>query len=59
MESNGLRLLAPAALLGDLANRMDSSLAKAFGVLFEAPWKIQDSGVLMVFWGLLVVFVRH
>jgi hypothetical protein len=35
---NGLRLLAPAALLGDLANMIDASLAKAFGVLFEAPW---------------------
>jgi hypothetical protein len=35
---NELRLLAPAALLGDLANMIDASLAKAFGVLFEAPW---------------------
>ena len=34
---NGLRLLAPAALLGDLANALDASLAKAFGTLLEAP----------------------
>ncbi|KAN0109644.1 hypothetical protein V8E52_009081, partial [Russula decolorans] len=39
-ELNGPQLLAPAALLGDLANM----------IVFEAPgWKIQDSGVLMVF----------
>jgi hypothetical protein len=51
------------ALLGDLANMVDASLAKAFGVLFEAPWmeakRLQDLGVLMLFWELLVVFVRH
>lgn len=29
-ELNGLQLLAPAALLGDLASMIDSSLAKAF-----------------------------
>jgi hypothetical protein len=42
-DLNGLRLIAPAALLGDLANLIDASLAKAFGVLFEAPW-IEPSG---------------
>jgi hypothetical protein len=36
-ELNGLRLLAPGALLGNLASMIDASLAKAFGVLFETP----------------------
>jgi hypothetical protein len=59
-ELNGLWLLALAALLGDLANMIDTSLAKAFGVLFGAPWmEASGSGVLIVFGGLLVVFVRH
>ena len=34
-ELNALRPLAPAALLGGLANMIDAFLAKAFGVLFE------------------------
>jgi hypothetical protein len=34
---NGLRLLASAALLGDIANAPDVSPAKAFGMLVEAP----------------------
>ena len=34
---NSLRLLALAALLGDLTKALDASLAKAFGTLFEAP----------------------
>jgi hypothetical protein len=36
-DLNGLQLQARAALLGDLADMADTSLAKAFGVLFEAP----------------------
>jgi hypothetical protein len=32
------RLLAQAALLSDLANMVDASLANPFGVVFEAPW---------------------
>jgi len=35
VEINGLRLLAPAAFL---ANTIDASLVKTFGVLFEAHW---------------------
>ena len=34
---NILRLLAPAALLRELANALDASLIKAFGTLLEAP----------------------
>ena len=34
---NGLWLLALGPLLGDLAIALDTSLAKAFGTLFEAP----------------------
>ena len=34
---NRLRLLALAALLGELANALDASLVKAFGTLLEAP----------------------
>jgi hypothetical protein len=37
-ESNEPRLLAPAALLGDLVTNVDASLAKTFGVLLSAPW---------------------
>jgi hypothetical protein len=34
----------------------DASLAKAFGVLFEAPWMgHRDLVVLMVFWGIFKV----
>ena len=34
---NGLRLLASVALLGDLANVLDTSLAKSLGIFLEAP----------------------
>jgi hypothetical protein len=37
-ELNGLRLLVPAAVLGDLANMTDASLFKNSGVLSDAPW---------------------
>jgi hypothetical protein len=35
---NGLQLLAPVILLGDLAKALNASLTKAFGMLFKAPW---------------------
>jgi len=54
---NGLSLLAPAALLGDLANALDASLAKAFGTLLEAP-RVEARGAATAFWKLLVPFVR-
>jgi hypothetical protein len=34
---NGLLLLSPAALLGELANALKASLVKAFGTLLEDP----------------------
>lgn len=34
--SNGLQLLASAALLDELANALDASLVKRFGTLLEA-----------------------
>jgi len=34
---NGLRLLAPVALLGDLTNTLDASLAKGCDTLLAAP----------------------
>ena len=34
--SNGLRLLASAALLDELANALDASLFETFGTLLEA-----------------------
>ena len=34
---NGLRLLAPVALLGDLASALDAAPAKAAGTLLDAP----------------------
>jgi hypothetical protein len=55
--SNGLWLLAPAALLGDLANALDASLAKAFGTLLEAP-RVEARGAATAFLRLLVPFVR-
>ncbi|KAF8502193.1 hypothetical protein F5888DRAFT_1670030 [Russula emetica] len=51
---NGFRLLAPVALLGDLANVLDASLAKAFGTLLEAP-RLE---ALEAATALLVPFVR-
>jgi hypothetical protein len=54
---NGLRLLAPAALLGDLAKALDASLSKAFGTLLEAP-RDEARGAAMAFLRLLVPFVR-
>jgi hypothetical protein len=54
---NGLRLLAPAALLGDLANVLDASLAKASGTLLEAP-RVDARGAATAFLRLLVPFVR-
>jgi len=54
---NGLRLLAPAALLGDLANALDGSLAKASGTLLSAP-RVEARGAATAFLRLLVPFVR-
>ncbi|KAF8492958.1 Dor1-domain-containing protein [Russula emetica] len=54
---NGLRLLAPVALLGDLANALDASLAKAFGTLLEAP-RVEAREAATAFLRLLVPFVR-
>jgi len=53
---NRLRL-APAALLGDLANALDASLAKAFGTLLEAP-RVEARGAATAFLQLWVPFVR-
>ena len=52
----GLRLLAPAALLGDLASALNASLVKAFGTLLEAPREAQ--GAATAFLRVLVPFVR-
>ena len=54
---NGLRLLAPVALLGDLANALDNSLAKALGTLLEAP-RVEARDAAAAFLRLLVPFVR-
>ena len=54
---NRLRLLAPAALLGELANALDASLVKAFGTLLEAP-RAEARGAATAFLQLLVPFVR-
>jgi hypothetical protein len=54
---NGLRLLAPAALLGDLAKVLDASLSTAFGTLLEAP-RDEERGAATAFLRLLVPFVR-
>ena len=54
---NDLRLLAPAALLGDLANALDASLAKAFGTLLEAP-RVEERHAAAAFLRLLVPFLR-
>ena len=55
---NGLRLLAPVALLGDLASTLDASLAKAAGTLLEAP-REEAQGAAKAFVRLLVPFVRR
>jgi len=55
---NGLRLLAPVALLGDLANALDASLARAAGALLEAP-REEARGAAKAFVRLLVPFVRR
>lgn len=54
---NGLRLLAPVALLGDLADALDASLARAFGTLLDAPW-VDARDAATAFLRLLVPFVR-
>jgi hypothetical protein len=55
---NGLRLLAPVALLGDLANALDASLARGAGALLEAP-REEARGAAKAFVRLLVPFVRR
>ena len=52
-----LRLLAPTALLWDLANALDTSLAKAFGTLLEAP-RVEAREAATAFLRLLVQIVR-
>ena len=54
---NGLRLLAPAALLADLAKVLDTSLSKAFRTLLEAPLD-EAREAATAFLRLLVPFVR-
>ncbi|KAH9991099.1 Dor1-like family-domain-containing protein [Russula vinacea] len=54
---NGLRLLAPVALLSDLAKALDVSLSKAFDTLLEAP-RDEARGAATAFLRLLVPFVR-
>jgi hypothetical protein len=53
---DGLRLLAPEALLVDLANALDASLAKGFGTLLEAPW-LEARDATMAFLRLSAPFV--
>lgn len=55
---NGLRLLAPVALLGDLASALDAALAEAAGALLEAP-REEARGAAKAFLRLLVPFVRR
>ena len=55
---NGLRLLAPVALVGDLASALDGSLGKAAGTLLEAP-REEARGAAKAFVRLLVPFVRR
>ncbi|KAH9971002.1 Dor1-like family-domain-containing protein [Lactifluus volemus] len=55
---NGLRLLAPAALLHDLAHALDASLARACRTLLEVPNPEQARGAAKVFARDLVPFVR-
>jgi hypothetical protein len=49
---NGLRLLVPAALLGDLENALGASLARAFGTLLEAA-QVKARGTATAFLRLL------
>jgi len=46
----GCGLLAPAALLSDLTNALDVSLATVFGTLFEAPL-VEARGAATAFCG--------
>jgi len=55
---NGLRLLAPVALLGDLTNALDASLAKGCDTLLAAP-REEARGAAIAFVRLLVPFVRR
>ena len=55
---NGLRLLAPVALLGDLASALDASLTKAASTLLEAA-RGEVRGAAKAFVRLLVPFVRR
>jgi conserved oligomeric Golgi complex subunit 8 len=59
---NGLRLLAPAALLHDLAHALDVALARACRALLEAPAPAQEQqargAAAVVFAHHLVPFVR-
>ncbi|KAH9956990.1 hypothetical protein BC827DRAFT_725303 [Russula dissimulans] len=55
---NGLRLLAPVALLGDFTNALDASLAKGCDTLLAAP-REEARGAATVFVRLLVPFVRR
>jgi len=55
---NGLRLLAPVAVLVDLASALDASLAKAAGTLLGAP-REEARGAGKAFVRLLVPFVRR
>ena len=54
---NRLRLLAQAALLGELGNALDASLVEAFGTLLETP-QAEARGVATAFLQLPVPFVR-
>jgi len=54
----GLRLLAPVALLGDLTNALDASLAKGCDTLLAAP-REEARGAAIAFMRLLVPFVRR
>ena len=55
---NGLRFLAPVALVGDLASGLDGSLAKTAGALLEAP-REEARGAAKAFVRLSVPFVRR
>ena len=55
---NGLRLLAPVSLVGDLASGLDGSLAKAAGTLPEAP-REEAREAAKAFVRLLVPYVRR